>query len=228
MTVVGPKKSIPNVIILGPARSAAQVEVSLTDARSLGVTAPVRERRRCRLRSCKLVGPCGEVELTEGVIAAKRHIHLDPATAETFGLEDKQVVSAKIDSDERSTVFGDVVCRKPQIRSRDAHRHRRIERSMRIRRVLRRNNQIIFENGGRSPRFSLIGETRRRGEAALFEKRIGGAAASDRHGEIMIKAIIFDLDGTLCDTMEDLREAMNAMLRSFGWAKRSARSCSAS
>ena len=60
-----------------------------------------------------------------------------------------------------------------------------------------------------------------RGEAALFEKRIGGAAASDRHGEIMIKAIIFDLDGTLCDTMEDLREAMNAMLRSFGWAERS-------
>ena len=52
-----------------------------------------------------------EVELTEGVIAAKRHIHLTPAEAEDFGVEDKQVVSVKIDSDGRSTIFGDVVCR---------------------------------------------------------------------------------------------------------------------
>ena len=111
-TIVGPKKSIPNVIILGPARPASQVEVSFTDARTLGIQAPVRESGDVAGSApCKLVGPCGEVELTEGVIAAKRHIHLDPATAETFGLEDKQVVSVKIDSDERSTVFGDVVCR---------------------------------------------------------------------------------------------------------------------
>ena len=112
VTVEGPKKSIPNVIILGPARPASQVEVSLTDARTLGVKAPVRESGDVAgSGACKLVGPCGEVELAEGVIAAKRHIHLTPADAEKFGVEDKQIVSVKIESDGRTTVFGDVVCR---------------------------------------------------------------------------------------------------------------------
>ena len=82
VTVVGPKKSIANVIVLGPARPASQVEVSLTDARTLGVEAPVRESGDVAgSGACKLVGPAGEVELTEGVIAAKRHIHLTPAEA---------------------------------------------------------------------------------------------------------------------------------------------------
>ena len=112
VTVEGPKKSIPNVIILGPARPASQVEVSLTDARTLGVSAPVRESGDVAgSGACKLVGPCGEVELSEGVIAAKRHIHLTPADAEAFGVEDKQIVSVKIENDTRSTVFGDVVVR---------------------------------------------------------------------------------------------------------------------
>ena len=83
VNVVGEKKSIPNVIVLGPARAQTQVEVSLTDARTLGVAAPVRESGDLSgSGSCRLIGPCGEVELSEGVIAAKRHIHLDPATAE--------------------------------------------------------------------------------------------------------------------------------------------------
>lgn len=112
VTVVGPKKSIPNVIILGPARSATQVEVSLTDARTLGVAAPIRESGDVAgSGACKLVGPCGEVELSEGVIAAKRHIHLTPADAAEMGVADKQIVSVKIDSDGRSVVFGDVVVR---------------------------------------------------------------------------------------------------------------------
>ena len=112
VTVVGPKKSIPNVIILGPARPASQVEVSLTDARTLGVVAPVRESGDIAgSGACKLVGPCGEVDLSEGVIAAKRHIHLTPETAAEIGVEDKQIVSVKIDSADRTTVFGDVVCR---------------------------------------------------------------------------------------------------------------------
>lgn len=112
VTVVGPKKSIPNVIILGPARSATQVEVSLTDARTLGVNAPVRESGDIAgSGACKLVGPAGEVEISEGVIAAKRHIHLTPENAEEFGVSDKQIVSVKIDSDGRSLVFGDVVVR---------------------------------------------------------------------------------------------------------------------
>ena len=75
--VVGPKKTLTGVSILGPVRSATQVELSLTDARSIGVTAPVRESGDIAgSGACKLVGPAGEVELTEGVIAAKRHIHM--------------------------------------------------------------------------------------------------------------------------------------------------------
>lgn len=112
VTVVGPKKSIANVIILGPARPASQVEISLTDARTLGVSAPVRESGDIAgSAGCKIVGPCGEVELTEGVIAAKRHIHMTPEDAAENGVSDKEIVSVKIDSDGRSTVFGDVVVR---------------------------------------------------------------------------------------------------------------------
>lgn len=112
VTVVGPKKSIPNMSILGPVRSATQVEVSLSDARTLGVAAPVRESGDIAGSApCKLVGPCGEVELTEGVIAAKRHIHTTTKEAAEMGLSDKQIVSVKIDTPERSLVFGDVVVR---------------------------------------------------------------------------------------------------------------------
>jgi len=98
--------------ILGPVRSASQVEISLTDARTLGIAAPVRESGDIAgSGACKLVGPCGEVELKEGVIAAKRHIHATPEDAEKLGVQDKDVVSVKIDTDGRSLVFGDVVVR---------------------------------------------------------------------------------------------------------------------
>lgn len=112
VTVVGPKKSIPNVIILGPARKASQVEVSLTDARTLGIAAPIRESGDVAGSGpCTLIGPCGEVELSEGVIAAKRHIHFTPENAKEFGVQDKQIVSVRISNADRSTVFGDVVVR---------------------------------------------------------------------------------------------------------------------
>ena len=112
VTVVGPKRELANVSILGPVRKATQVELSLTDARSIGVSAPVRESGDVAgSGACKLVGPKGEVELTEGVIAAKRHIHMTPADAESYGVKDSQVVSVKIDSNGRSLVFGDVVIR---------------------------------------------------------------------------------------------------------------------
>ena len=112
ITVVGPKKELANVSILGPTRPATQVELSLTDARSIGVTAPVRESGDIAgSGGCKLVGPCGEVEIAEGVIAAKRHIHFTPEDAQNFGVEDKQIVSVKIESDGRSLTFGDVVVR---------------------------------------------------------------------------------------------------------------------
>ena len=112
VTLVGPKKPIANVIILGPARPATQVELSFTDARTLGVSAPVRESGDVAgSAGCKLVGPAGEVEIAEGVIVAKRHIHMTPADAEKLGVADKEIVSVKLNSDGRSTVFGDVVVR---------------------------------------------------------------------------------------------------------------------
>ena len=112
VTVVGPKKPIAGISILGPARNATQVEVSLTDARTLGISAPVRESGDIAgSGACKIVGPEGEIEITEGVIAAKRHIHLTPENAKEMGLSDKQIVSVKIDSDGRKTLFGDVVVR---------------------------------------------------------------------------------------------------------------------
>ena len=110
--VIGPKNSFPAVSILGPTRPADQVELSASDARSIGVAAPVRESGDIASSgACKLVGPKGEVELKEGVIVAKRHIHMTPEDAENYGVKDKQVVSVKIESPERSLVFGDVVVR---------------------------------------------------------------------------------------------------------------------
>ena len=110
--VVGPKKTLPGVSILGPVRPSTQVELSLTDARSIGVAAPIRESGDIAgTGACKLVGPCGEVEISEGVIAAKRHIHMTTADAAEFGLVDKQIVSVKIPSEGRETIFGDVIVR---------------------------------------------------------------------------------------------------------------------
>ncbi len=112
VTVVGPKKELPNVSILGPVRPATQVELSATDARSIGLSAPIRESGDVAGSApCKLVGPCGEIEISEGVIVAKRHIHLTPADAEELGVKDKDVVWVKIDTPERKAVLGDVVCR---------------------------------------------------------------------------------------------------------------------
>lgn len=112
VAVVGEKSSFPAVSILGPVRNFVQVELSATDARSIGVKAPVRESGDIAgSGSCKLVGPAGELTIEEGVIVAKRHIHMTCADAERFGLTDKQVVSVKIDSPERSLTFGDVVVR---------------------------------------------------------------------------------------------------------------------
>ena len=112
VTVVGPRGEM-NMSILGPERKEDQVEISLTDARKLGIAAPVRESGDIEgTPGCKLVGPCGEVEIDCGVIAAKRHIHLDPKSAEEYGLEDKQVVSVKVgENTGRETIFGDVVIR---------------------------------------------------------------------------------------------------------------------
>ncbi len=110
--LVGPKKTIAGVSILGPCRKSDQVEVSATDARTLGVDIVVRESGDTKgTPGIKLVGPCGEVVLEEGVIVAKRHIHATPEDAEKLGIQDKEIVSVAIKNDNRSLVFGDVVVR---------------------------------------------------------------------------------------------------------------------
>ena len=113
VTVVGPKKELAGVSILGPVRPETQVELSLTDARSIGLSAPVRESGDVAgSAGCKLVGPKGEVEIAEGVIAAKRHIHMTPEDAAEFGVKDTQVVQVKVPSSiGRTTIFDDVVVR---------------------------------------------------------------------------------------------------------------------
>ena len=109
--VVGPKSSL-KMSVLGPVRPATQVELSLTDARSIGVKAPIRESGVVAgSGSCKLVGPCGEVDLAEGVMVAKRHLHIIPEDAEKVGIVDKQIIKLSVKSEERSIIFDDVIAR---------------------------------------------------------------------------------------------------------------------
>lgn len=111
VTVVGAKGET-KMSILGPTRPNTQIELSLTDARSIGVKALVRESGDIEgTEGCKLVGPAGEVVIPCGVIAAKRHIHMTSSDAKEYNVQDKEVVSVKITTDQRSLVFGDVVCR---------------------------------------------------------------------------------------------------------------------
>ena len=93
LDVVGPKKTIANVSILGPFRQSAQVDVSATDCRTLGVNPVIRESGdTAGSAPIKLVGPAGEIELAEGCIVAKRHIHMTPADAQEFGVTNGEVV----------------------------------------------------------------------------------------------------------------------------------------
>ncbi len=109
--VIGPKGSL-KCSILGPCRAATQVELSKTDARTVGITAPVRESGDTEHSAgCTIKGPAGEITINEGVIVAKRHIHLTPADAEELGVKDKEVVYVKIDTEDRKAILGDVVVR---------------------------------------------------------------------------------------------------------------------
>ena len=109
--VVGPKGSM-KMTILGPVRKETQIEVSLTDARSLGISAPIRESGDIAgSGACKIVGPCGEVELKEGVIAAKRHIHATTSDASALGVKNGDIVKVEVNTSGRSLIYGDVVVR---------------------------------------------------------------------------------------------------------------------
>ena len=111
VTVVGPRGEL-KLSILGPERKEAQVEISLTEARQLGVEALIRESGDIEgTAGIKMVGPCGEIILEKGVIAAKRHIHMTPEDAMKYGVENGQIVDVKVETDDRSLIFGDTVVR---------------------------------------------------------------------------------------------------------------------
>ncbi len=111
VTVIGPKGEFENVAVLGPERKEAQVEISLTDGRTLGIDPPVRlSGDVAGSPGAVLVGSRGRVELTQGVVAAQRHIHLTPEDAARFGVRDKQVVKLQALTD-RPLTFSDVAVR---------------------------------------------------------------------------------------------------------------------
>lgn len=111
VTVVGPKGTFENVAVLGPERKEAQVEISLTDGRTLGLEAPVRLSGDVSgTPGVTLIGPAGTVTLNQGVIAAQRHIHLTPEDARNFGVKDKQVVKLQTFT-ARPVIFQDVAVR---------------------------------------------------------------------------------------------------------------------
>ena len=119
--IVGPKNTLKGIRVLGPARPETQVEVAMTDARTLGIKAPVRESGKLEgTPGCKIVGPCGEVEIDHGVIVALRHVHLSPAQAGEAGVKDKDIVSIKIEG-ERGLVFNNVLVRSGDAHEREVH-----------------------------------------------------------------------------------------------------------
>lgn len=111
VSVVGPKGEFRNVAVLGPERKEAQVEISLTDGKNLGIQPPVRLSGDVKgSPGCILEGPRGRVTLSQGVIAAQRHIHLTPEDGKRFGVRDKQVVKLQTFTG-RPVVFEDTVVR---------------------------------------------------------------------------------------------------------------------
>lgn len=112
VTIVGPKKELPNVSILGPFRKKDQVELSATDARSIGLPVVIKESGDLvGTPGCKIVGPVGEILIPEGVIVAKRHLHATCKDAEELNVKNGDIVSVKLNTVDRNLIFGDVVVR---------------------------------------------------------------------------------------------------------------------
>lgn len=118
VTIQGPKGQFQNVAVLGPERKEAQIEISLTDGRTLGITPPLRlSGSTDGTPGATLIGPHGQVTLSHGVLAAQRHIHLSPEEGQRFGVTDGQVVGLQTFT-ARPVIFRDVVVRiHPQFRA---------------------------------------------------------------------------------------------------------------
>ncbi|GMO27809.1 MAG: phosphate propanoyltransferase [Spirochaetaceae bacterium] len=119
--VVGPKGTLKGIRVLGPTRKESQVELSQTDARTIGLSLPVRESGVLDgSPGVKLVGPAGEVTLGKGAIIALRHIHLSPAQASEAGVKDKDWVTVKTFGS-RPLIFEDVLIRSGDAHTREFH-----------------------------------------------------------------------------------------------------------
>lgn len=111
VSLIGPKGELDRVAVLGPERKEAQVEISFTDGRSLGIDPPVRMSGKVDgTPGITLRGPMGQIDLSNGVMAAQRHIHLNPQQAAQFGVQDQQVVRLQTLTS-RPVIFEDVMVR---------------------------------------------------------------------------------------------------------------------
>lgn len=121
--VVGPRRRmLPNVRVLGPTRGASQVELAFTDSISLGIDAPVRHSGKIDgTPGCVLVGPAGSVQLQQGVIRAARHVHMNFADAEHYGVSNGDMMQLKITSNDCSIVFEDVLVRADAAAKLEVH-----------------------------------------------------------------------------------------------------------
>jgi propanediol utilization protein len=112
VTIVGPKKNIERVSVLGPVRSACQVELAKSDCFALGIMGPIRESGDIEgTPGVELITETGSLTLDKGLIVAKRHVHMTPEDANEFGVKDKDIVSVEVESEGRKLIFGDTVVR---------------------------------------------------------------------------------------------------------------------
>lgn len=112
VTVKGPRNMLERVAVLGPFRKNTQVEIAVTDARKLGIPSCIRQSGDISgTPGCTLIGPAGEIEIPEGVIVAKRHIHMTPVDAVRMHVHDNDNVCVIVKSFERALIYADVVVR---------------------------------------------------------------------------------------------------------------------
>ena len=121
--IVGPRRRmLPNVRVLGPTRKFSQVELAYTDAISLGIDAPTRPSGDIKgTPGCVLVGPAGAVELTEGVIRAARHVHINHADCKFYGVKNGDMMKLSIKSAACSVIFEDVLVREDSASKLEVH-----------------------------------------------------------------------------------------------------------
>jgi len=120
--IVGPKGEIDNVRVLGPIRRITQIEISRTDDYKLGTSAPVRlSGDIAGSAPIKVIGPKGVLDLKEGCIVAKRHVHMTPADAEFYHLKHGEVIQLRIDNPERGLIFDEVIARVSEKMALECH-----------------------------------------------------------------------------------------------------------